>query len=476
MYVARTQVGWRALTAALFVVALGLVTPPPASAQEPSARATLFEGARLIRGDGTQPIENSAFLVRGDRIVKVGRRGDVVPPADATRIDLTGKTVIPMMMTLHTHPGVLKGVVMSSKFYSKESLHDSLRRFAYYGFSAVGSPGVEPGEVPYEVRDESRTGYAILRTAGRGFGWPNEATGVPAINDVPYGVTTAQEARAKAQELVAHKPNFVKIWVDDRNGKYHKLTPELYRPIIEEAHKGGIPVVAHVYYLSDAHDLVDSGVQGFLHLTRDMAVDEGLVQKMKANNVWVTPNIFVHARTELYREKRPAWLADPELLATMAPEVVEQLATTLFSRDGKLLPMAGVDDPIPMSKPGSTYSHLKESVAKLNRAGVDIVLGPDTGTPGSIYGFSELCGMETLVDAGMTPMEVIVAATARPARIMGLYDLGSLVENKTASFVVLNKNPLDDIRNIRRIADVYQNGVRLDRSAMSAELIKSSRP
>jgi imidazolonepropionase-like amidohydrolase len=114
---------------------------------------------------------------------------------------------------------------------------------------------------------------------------------------------------------------------------------------------------------------------------------------------------------------------------------------------------------------------LKRSVAKLNRAGVDIVLGPDTGTPGSAYGFTEHLGMETLVDAGMSPMEVIVAATARPARIMGYYDRGSLVEGKIASFIVLNQNPLENIRNTRRIADVYQDGVRLDRAAMSAEIL-----
>lgn len=442
-----------------------------ATAQQAASRTTLFEGARLIRGDGTAAIENSAFVVRADRIVSVGKKGEVAAPKGATRVDLSGKTVMPMMMTLHTHPGVLKGVTMSSKNYSRESVLDSLKRFAYYGFSAIGSPGVEPSDLPYQIRNESHPGAAILRTGGRGFGAPNQATGVAAINDVPYGVSTPEEGRAQMQELARHKPDFVKIWVDDRNGKHRKLTLDLYRPIIEEAHKNGIPVVAHVFYLADAHDLVDAGVQGFLHLTRDLPVDDGLVQKMKANNVWVTPNIFVHARMELFKEKRPAWLADPELAATTAPEVIEAITKQQLWAS---LPMAGADDPIPLPHPGSTYAHLKESVARLNRGGVDIVLGPDTGTPGSVYGFSELLGMETLVDAGMTPMEVIVASTARPARIMGLYELGSLVEGKIASFVVLNKNPLEDIRNTRRIADVYQNGVRLDRAAMSAELLRSS--
>jgi cytosine/adenosine deaminase-related metal-dependent hydrolase len=166
------------------------------------AGVTVFEGARLIVGDGAAPIENSAFIVANNRFTQVGRRGQVSVPAGATRVDLTGKTVMPAVVDAHTHMPV-----------TREALIDSLQRKAFYGAGVVMSLGQDTGDVAFQVREEIIPGAARLRTAGRGITMPE-----PGRTDAPYWVTTEAEARKAVQEQAARKVDLIKIWVDDRDG------------------------------------------------------------------------------------------------------------------------------------------------------------------------------------------------------------------------------------------------------------------
>src|SRR5439155_2991002 len=269
--------------------------------------ALLFEGARIIVGDSRPPIENGAFLVEQDTITRVGKKGEIQVPPGAMRVDLTGKTVIPAFVNLHGHVGFQKGLTYAAENYTRENIIDHLNRYAYYGVGAVMSTGTDPGDLPYQLRDEPHPG-ALFRTAGRGLAAPNAGPGAQALRDAPYGVTTEEEARKAVRELAAKKPDFVKVWVDDRNGTVKKLSPLLYKAIIDESHKHNLRVMAHVYYLADAHDLVQSGVDGFLHLVRDEEIDDPLIALMKERNVFVTPNISVSERAT--HAEKPAWLDD----------------------------------------------------------------------------------------------------------------------------------------------------------------------
>ena len=268
----------------------------------------MFEGARLIAGDGRAPLESSAILVENDRFTRVGRKGEIPLPRGAARVDLTGKTIIPGLISLHAHVGYLKGVTFAAENYTRDNIIDHLNRFLYYGIVGVMSTGTDPGELPYQLRDEPHPG-ALFRTAGRGLAAPNASTGNLAMRAVAYGVATEEDARQDVRELAAKKPDFIKIWVDDRNGAVQKLSPALYRAIIDEAHKHNLRVMAHVYYLTDARDLVQAGVDGFLHLVRDEEMDDGLVQMMKDKRVFVTPNLGT-SEAGTYAGK-PAWLDDP---------------------------------------------------------------------------------------------------------------------------------------------------------------------
>jgi len=260
----------------LLLAATLILASSPAAAQAP---VTIFEGARVITGDGNV-IENGSIMVEGSRFVAVGRRADVFVPTGAVRIDLAGKTVMPTMTDLHGHLGFqnVAAGTMSKETFTRENLIDHLQRLAYHGVGAVVGIGdlvdrMKPGggrtgwgDVPLRVRDEVIPGAALFKTAGAGMAYPGAgAQGHASRADVMYEVTTPEEVRAAVEDHARMKPEFIKIWVDDRNGTRQRLTPPLYRAIVEEAKKANIPVAAHNVTLADAKELMRLGVEGWLH-------------------------------------------------------------------------------------------------------------------------------------------------------------------------------------------------------------------
>ena len=405
----------------LIVPALVLVISAPAvlvGVQAPSG-TTVFEGARLIVGDGQPPIEAGAVVVTGARIVWVGRAADMKAPPGATRVSLTGKTVMPALVDTHTHLS-----------QTREALTDDLRRRAYYGVSAAMSLGQDGGELPFQMRAQTLPGAARFFTAGRGITMPE-----PGRSDVPYWINNADDGRKAIQELAAQKVDIVKIWVDDRDGKYKKLTPELYAPIIEEAHKRGLRVTAHIFTLDDAKGLLRAGIDAFAHGVRDRDIDEeGLALFKKRTNVVVVPNLPDRGvKTDV------GWLRD-----------------SLSEAEFKKLQAGAMDRPALQAPFGIQARNL----ARLSAAGVRIALGTDGNTPWGAH-----LEMADMVASGMTPMQVIVAATRNSAEFLRMNDAGTLAANRSADFIVLDANPLDDIANTRRISSVYLRGAAVDRTA-----------
>jgi len=358
---------------------------------EGQARVTLFEGARVILADG-RPLENAAFTVAGSQFGQVGHVGEVPVPPGTTRVSLAGKTVMPAIIDTHTHLS-----------RTREMLLDDLRQRAYHGVGAALSLGQDPGDLPFQIRSESETmpNAARFRTAGRGITMPE-----PGRTDIPYWITTEAEGRKAVQELAAKRVDLVKIWVDDRDGMYKKLPPELYGPIIDEAHKNGLRVTAHIFNLSDAKGLLKAGIDAFAHGVRDMDVDDEFVAMMKQRrNVVLVPNL-------------PA-------------------------RDGAT---------------AQAFALQARNLARLAKEGVVIAVGTDGNTPAGPHG-----EMEDMVIAGMTPAQVIVAATKTGAEFLRI-NAGTIAQGRSADFIVLDANPLDDIKNTTKINAVYMRGVAVDRS------------
>jgi imidazolonepropionase-like amidohydrolase len=415
----------------------------------------LYEGATLIDGDTGQARPNAAFIVEGERIGRVGAKGEFSVPGDVARVDLSGKTVMPALVSAHMHVGLLDGNDFGPHVYTHDKIVEHLQRYAYYGLGAVFSVGTDVGPLSFRVRDERPVGAARLLTAGRGMAAPDGGPGIPSIANTSYPITSSEEGRARVREVAAQGATAVKIWVDDRGGRVKKLTPDIYRPIIDETHARGLMALAHVYYLKDARDLVDAGIDGFMHLVRDEVMDDALIARMKERNVFAAANIGGSRRAAL-SALPPASIA--LLSETVPPAVVSAFVASMKARDAKAAATAQ-----------ATYEKMARSLAKLNAAGVTIVLGGDTGIPGAWHGWAEQYELETMVAAGMTPAQVIVASTSVPARILKLSDMGTVAPGKSADFIVLDANPLADITHVGRISDVYLRGRRLDRAALRAK-------
>ncbi len=444
------------LAAGFFVVLLSLEL---ASQTPPTATVTLFEGARLITGDGKAPIENSAFIVENNRFTSVGRRGEIGPPPGASRVDLTGKTVMPAMVEVHSHFGFLKQLdgSMSKANFNRENLLDHLNRYAYHGFAAAISMGTDMGDLPYQLREEVHPGAALFRTVGRGLAWPGSGPNDASRNDVPYVVTTVEQARRAVQDLAPHHPDFVKIWVDDRNKTQKKLTPELYEAAIDEAHKHNLRAIAHVFDLEDAKGLVRAGIEGFTHLVRDKEIDDEFIQLLKQHpGVFFTPNLGVTSRA--IEPGRPAWLDDPLLHETIPPREIMRLENQFSNRK-----------PDALANTRASWDLQVRNLTKLRAAGVRIVFGSDSaGDPARTMGWHAIWELDAMAKAGMTPSEVIVAATRLAAETLKLDQLGMVARGKSADFVVLNANPLDNIANTRKIYKVFLRGKEVDRTALRA--------
>jgi imidazolonepropionase-like amidohydrolase len=440
---------------------------PVETQANPPTPVVLYEGARLIAGDGSAPIADSAFLVENGTITKVGKRGELTAPRGAGRINLTGKTVMPTLINAHGHPGFQRGLTYSADNFTRENIIDDLNRALYFGVAAVQSQGIEKGEVMYQIRadqEAGKLGGARLHIAGRGIGAPNAGPGGAAYAGIAYEVTTEDQGRKAVQELAAKKVNLVKIWVDDRNGRAPRLAPALFKAIIDEGHKHGLQVNAHVFYYTDAVELVNGGIDAIVHLVRDKEMDDTLVASVVQHSVYVMPNLSPERGTHA---ELPHWLQDGDplmklLQESVSPPVIARMKKRYENRDAAAVERARTQ-----------YGILQRSLARLAKANAKITLGCDTGLEDYLFGMSEQHELESMVGAGMTPMQVIVAATSRPAEYLKLDKMGVLAAGKEADFLVLDANPLDDITNTRRISKIYLKGAEINRASLRPSLTKA---
>ena len=415
----RNRTGAACATLFTALLLLGACSP---TEQAPQSDATVFEGATVIVGDGSDPIENAVFVIEDDSFVAVGAAGDVAAPAGAARVDLSGRFVIPALIDTHVHLQV-----------DREGLIDDLKRRAYYGVGAAMSLGHDDGDAAAAVREAPVAGAALALTAGRGI-----TRHEPGRSEAPYWINTAEEGRAAVQEIAAANVDILKIWVDDRGGQYDKLTSDLYGPIIEEAHEHGLRVTAHIFTLEDAKGLLEAGVDSFAHSVRDMDVDDEFVAMVQER-----PNVVLMANMGA----RGAYEDMSWLSGTLSGEALEATQAAHEERP----------------EAHESFGIQARNLVRLHEAGMKIVMGTDGNA-----GWRPHIEMRDMVESGMSPHDVIVASTGDAAEFLMLHDTGTVAAGKSADFVVLEANPLDDIMNTRMIESVYLRGEEVDRAALSA--------
>ena len=384
----------------------------------------------LIDGNGGPAVPNSALIATDGRITWIGPASELKAPAGASVQDLTGKFVMPGLIDLHTHVSN-SDVEMQDpvRFFTREGVTRDLQLYASYGTTSVASLGTDQKPLVYEMRAEQRKGrptVARIFTAGRGF------TGEGRIpheqGERPRHSIRAERRRAEAaaqiEELAAEHPDVVKIWVDDRFGDFKKTPIEISKPIIDGAHKHGIKVIAHVFYLSDAKQLAAAGLDAFGHSVRDRAVDAELIQLMKKHGTWIIPTLYREWATFMFEEPKPV-PGRSVLCARPRRRQQEVLKSPAYHK-------ALTGDKYFPRYPG-VLKTAKENLKRLADAGVPIGYGTDSGVLTRFEGFGEHMELELMVEAGMTPAQVITAATKSSAEFLGQQkDLGTLEQGKWA--------------------------------------------
>ena len=420
----------------------------------------LFTGGRLIVGDG-RVIEEAAFLVRDDLIVRVGSAGEVTAPPEARVVDLTGRTVMPALVNTHAHLGWEQYTSWGSENFTRDNLVDHLHRHAYYGVGTIISTGSDVEEIALEVRQAQRVGEVegARYLVSPGLGIPGGGPNPRFTNDAGWwglhGVTSPAEAREVVRAEAARGIRILKIWVDardERRGARVKLQPDIYAAILDEAQVQDIRVIAHATTLEDHKRLLEAGARRFIHMPYDAAVDDEYLRLVAARNAFIVPTIGMVTRREPFR--RPVY-EDPFFQEQVPEEVVAML------RD------AAAGDP-GAGDPRTAAAEARALVIRDNfmRLRGHVILGTDAGAVGDFFGYADHLELELFVRLGMTPAEAIVAATSRAARAFGLTETGSLEAGRSADFLVLDANPLDDIMHTRQIAAVYLRGVEVDREAL----------
>jgi len=286
--------------------------------------------------------------------------------------------------------------------------------------------------------------FAVLHEQGTAGG--GGRTSLDYFVESDRGIEFAREA---VRQIAGKGFGFVKIWVDDRGGTQAKLHPVVYRPLIQEARSRGLHVVVHQQSAADMAELLDAGVAGFLHGRIGPDLDADLAARIRRADAYLVPNLGLG---ELRRERVAD---DPFLQEATSAAVISRLGEAYDARRGVQGPSAEAE------------RELREGFMRLLDADVDIVLGTDAGAvPDHFFGYTGHRELEIFVRLGMTPMQAIMAATSRPAERLGLTDMGTLERGKSADFVVLGENPLDDIRNTRTVERVFLRGDELIRGLL----------
>jgi imidazolonepropionase-like amidohydrolase len=456
----------------LLLVVLEVLLGSPDRPADGGGDAVAFVGATIVDGTGAAPIRDGAVLAKDGTIAAIGPRDSVAIPAGATIVDCAGRWIVPGLIDAHVHffqsgglytrPDVIdlrdRRPYADEIAFVKRRLPSTFARWLACGVTSVVDVGGPMWN--FEVRDlAARTPHAP-RVAVAG---PLVSTWQPPqlkVDDPPIvEVHGEEEARALVRKLVEREPDLVKIWFIFRRGDDLKKLSETVRAAVDESHSAAVRVAVHATQLEVARAAVEAGADVLVHSVDDRPVDDAFVNLLLEHDVVYTTTLVVHegydevlGQDVELSDVEKAW-GDPEVTATW-----EDLAKL---PDGRAPPKR---------QRGRTNPVMLANLKKLQQAGVCVAAGTDAGNIGTLHGPSFHRELELMRDAGLSPAEILRAATFGSARAMGREaELGTLEKGKLADLLVLDADPLADVVNLRRIRRVVKGGVALDPAALLAE-------
>jgi imidazolonepropionase-like amidohydrolase len=421
-----------------------------------AAPATVLRNATLIDGTSNAPREHMDVILREGVIEAVVPAASRRYPGE-TLVDCAGKTIIPGLIGAHSHLGVLENnAENSATAYNEPNVVASLNQFERYGVTTIVSLGLNR-DLVYVLRRRQRAatmGGATLLTAGRGIGVPDGAPQLQLAPDQVYRPKTAGEARQEVDTFAANHADLVKMWLDPLHGQAPEMDTGIYVAIIDQAHKDRLPVAAHIYSLDDARQLVNDGLDILAHSVRDRPIDGAFIAAVLQHHTWYIPTLALDESFYIYAK-------DPEIMRSnffrqaAGPILLAKLESTDYA--AKVL-----------ADPGTLQHEQDEAIAQQNLkmlydSGARVASGTDSGaSPGRIPGFSEHRELEDLVAAGLTPLQAISVATESTGKLIHELDpsinVGLVSPGFSADLIILDSNPLDDIRNTHKIAAIYHRG------------------
>ena len=370
-------------------------------------------------------------------------------PQDVTVVDLDGRYLMPGLLSLHVHPGLMEGFRNDPNGVDEARARRDLAIWPRFGVTTVQGLGTDR-PFGFEVMRDRRTGEARYLTVGSGFG---VAGGVPPLHIVdppgPLRSSDADEIRRALEGLREQGASGVKLWYDDWYAQMPKMAPEIARLVIETSARLGLRTYAHVYRVDDAKDLVRMGLRTLAHMPRDRVADDELWTLMKEHDVAVIPTLTVPDANVVYLD-RPSFLDDPLVVAHLPEGAVAFVRSEEFQ--------SGIRAKPEFPRLRDDLADASANVFAAYRAGVRIGYGTDAGVSQRIVGFGEHRELGLLVTAGVHPADAIRMATLGSAEVIDRDDLGEIAPGRRADLVVLCEDPLAEVRALRTIESVWIEG------------------
>ncbi|MDB5551363.1 MAG: amidohydrolase [Rhizobium sp.] len=425
-------------------------------------------GGTLIDGNGGLPVPNSTVIVKDNKIEWIGSAGQSDLPEDAHVVRLNGASILPGLIDSHVHLGTSGGGLADPEEFKPATLRANLKTFLSFGVTTIMDMAAQPilSEIQKDIDSGEALGprlfgvrYGITAPDSHPMGLMRELGATGKIGSHFIEVDSVAEARAAVRRAAAEKPDGLKIYHSRTefpgtmclDCNRDKLKPDVLAALIDEGKLQGLKIFAHIAYPSEAREVILAGADVLTHpVTHAETGFDEVCEMMVARGVAMHTTL---TRMEAYFGLKVDPFMREKLIGRVAPAVLRSIGlpkSVTFARHN----MSGVT-----ADARRILEITMANIRRATKAGVTIAMGTDSGGPGAVHGAGVPREMELMNESGMTPMQVIVAATRTAAEVIGQTDkIGTLQVGKLADIIIVDGDPIRNISDIRKVRLVVKNG------------------